>query len=116
MGVRIVVAKAPEKELARCRRQCFPWPLGWVLPRLVLTAVVHGRHVSVLEDFHNLARIEHVLIVGVQLHPRRVLECVEAELEVVRKVGLHLEKLEVYVPLLTHEDDKAGNVPVVAVC
>ena len=41
---------------------------------------------------------------------------VEAELEVFRKVGLHLEKLEVYLPLLSHEDDEAGNVLVVAMC
>jgi hypothetical protein len=116
LRVRIVVTKTPQKELARCRCQRLPRAFRGILPWLVLAVVVHGRHASVLEDLHNRARIEHVLIVGVQLHPRWVLECVEAELQVVRKVGLHLEELEVYASLLSHEDDEASDILVVAMC
>ena len=72
LGVGMAVAKTPQEELARCRRQCLPRTLRRILPRLVLAAIMHRRHSSVLKDLGNLARVEHVFVVGVHLHPRRV--------------------------------------------
>ena len=112
----MVVAKTPQEELARCRRQRLPRTLRGVLPRLVLAAVVHGRHLPVLEDLGNLTGVEHVFVVGVHLHPRWVTDRVEAEFEMVREVGLLPEELQVYASLLSHKDEETSDPSVVTVC